>query len=1019
MNVRKIAALAAGTALVGAAAVAAGAITYSNTPIISESGVPQVKIVVGSNAAASDGVVAANIAAMIGNLAWRTQAVTATVAGTSGVGCTVSGASGGAGTCAISNEKVWLNLTLPGAVSGAVEFRTLINDWVDKKLENRNQSSSDDKYDQSNDLSPLEFSQAVKRFTATDFPALQTGSITDSYANVGYTEEQTLWVRAVTKFDDTLKKVVGFEPDMAYQIKFTQDQFGIPIATCNPDDGAIFPGYGAPRETTETNRSCSETDRTDRHRVQIKFLGENYIISDMAPPSGNSDACVKDSSDNAGSGDCDSTLTGGYRDGGSIKLARESAYGIVHVGENLSTQSYYIKLADITTPTTTAFQTFASIQIYDLNNNLLKEDKILEGNTYTWTAPDGSKIRIRVYKNNPGYYAYAKWSEMAIYSKEFELRHGEKISDDCQDWNVYLTWKNKDPSKDSKYVDSLRKIVLRDEGNNANVKMVEGDTQNIICSPVVWQLQYNGLNCADPGDYDALGMSILTRTFTVSAVPGDTSCATEDKTRLPDTNVLRITSGLSQPFSLTASGTTAQVSSFYVNLGSNLLNTSYAGYYTLNTNNESELYLDPETNWGSQTTFTAVGITADDTLTYSNPATSDTTSGTVTLVPSISGKNFAYVTSLAATGGTWGRYFTMSDSITDVGNEMRIGWYNDAGEVIWTQPGETCDSRGAPSPSTEAILYDPGDGNEQPFGFGSGAAATGGDDLTWCNVGYATTKNSCQLELDWPYTGPGNERYIAFRENAGNSPVNYDYVRFVIQQKDQAGTVYQFVDPLSGGSHDTTPDKINYTGVGIGPAPFEGPQTVGFITDRGSKFTSIATTSAAFKVAKKVCEGQYFVKTSGTSPSEPIAVGPLAEGESTVGLAGGIVIKVTQISEDVGTCTAAAGGATCTVTGLDTLTATPSVTSTGIATDIDTATNKLVVLDSAADRAATLIVVGGNTVNTVADEIIRSSNIDLRTDTVVVRAIGTNRILVAGYSAQDTMTAGDQFVQALIAAKTA
>jgi len=71
LNVKKIAALAAGTALVGAAVAAAGAITYSNTPIISESGVPQVKIVVGERAAASDGVVAANIAAMIGNLAWR------------------------------------------------------------------------------------------------------------------------------------------------------------------------------------------------------------------------------------------------------------------------------------------------------------------------------------------------------------------------------------------------------------------------------------------------------------------------------------------------------------------------------------------------------------------------------------------------------------------------------------------------------------------------------------------------------------------------------------------------------------------------------------------------------------------------------------------------------------------------------------------------------------------------------------------------------------------------------------
>ncbi|MDD5317228.1 MAG: S-layer protein [Candidatus ainarchaeum sp.] len=1010
LNVKKIAALAAGTALVGAAFATAGAITYSNTPIISESGVPQVKVVVGQTAAASDGVVAANIAAMIGNLAWRTQAVTATVSGKSGVGCTVSGATGGAGTCAISNEKVWLNVTLPGVVSGAVQFNTLINDWVDRKLENRNQSSSDDKYDQTNDPSPLEFSNAVKKFTASDFPALQTGSITDTYANVGYTEEQTLWVRAVTKYDDALKKIIGFEPDMAYKIKFTHDQYGVPVATCNPNDGAIFPGYGNPRQTEETNRTCSDTDRTDRHRVLIKFLGEDYIISDMSPPS----TCVADSSDTEASGDCDGTLTGGIREGGSIRLAKESAYGIVHVGENLSTGSYYVKLADITVPAGELFQTYASIQIYDMNNNLLKEDKIADGATYTWTAPDGSKIRIRVYKNNPGYYAYAKWAEMAIYSKEFELRDGEKISDECEDWMVSLYWKNKDPSKDSKYVDSLREIIVKDEGNNANVKMVEGDTQNIICSPVVWQLQYNGLSCADPGDYDSLGMSILQRTFTLNNYGGDSSCTY--KTRLPDANVLRVTSGLNQPFTVSAQGLTGQVSSFYVNLGSNLLNASYGTkLYPLNLINSTHT-LNIVGDFSSQTTFTIVGEASDQALVYTQPSTSGIGADDVELTVSGS-KNMTKVLAITATGGTFGNAFHLEVNSTQVGEDMRVGLYNDAGEIIWTQPGETaCDFRGAPDGGAEdAVTYDAGDGTRQSFGFGPGAFVTSGEPQ-WCEVGVPTGVGTCQLTIEPGATIPA-ERYIAFREDAGNSPADYDYVRFVIQQQNQSSTTYQFVDPISGNALDTSPDKMNYTGVGKGPAPYDGPQTVGFITDRGSKFTSISSSNAAMKVAKKVCEAQYYMKTSGTAPNAPVQIGPLGEGESTVGLAGGISIKVTQITEDVGTCTAGAGSATCQVTGLDALTATPSVTDTVIPTNLDTATNKLVVLDTNADQTATLIVVGGNTVNTVASEIIRSSAIDLTSTPVVVRAIGTNRILVAGYTPQDTVTAGDQFIQALIAAR--
>ena len=1008
MNVKKIAALAAGTALVGMAVAAAGAITYSNTPIISASGVPQVKVVVGEQAAASDGVVAANIAAMIGNLAWRSQAVTASVAGTSGVGCNVTGGGSGAGTCSISNEKVWLNVTLPGQVSGAVEFRTLINDWVDRKLENRNQSTADDQYNQQNDYSPLDdissagYVEAVKKFTASDFPALQTGSVTDTYANVGYTEEQTLWARALAEYDKSSQKVIGYEPDLAYQIKFTQDQYGIPVAVCNPDDGAIFPDFGAPRQTGETNRTCADTDRTDRHRVRIKFLGDDYIISDMHPP----EVMVTDSSDVDGVG---------TQEGGSIRLAKESAYGIVHVGENLTSGSYYVKLADITTPTTTAFQTFASIEIYDSNNNLLKEDKVLEGGTYTWTAPDGSKIRIRDYKNNPGYYAYAKWAELAIYSKEFELRDGEKIADDCQDWKVSLTWKNKDPSKDSKYVDSLRKIILRDAGHNDGVIMQAGDTQNIICSPVVWQLQYNGLTCADPGDYDSLGLTITTKQFgNLNRVTGSgvaTDCV--NKTKLTDANVLRVTSGLSQPFTLTGS-LTGQVSTFYVNLGSNLLNATYGDAVQDDiVGTSTYVNLTPATNWGSVTAFTIIGHNAPtDGSVVMNSNRSTTGNGSV-IVFAPTGKLFYNITAVTATGGTYGTKFTMTDETfgANLTNNMQIGIYNDVGEVFWTQAGETdCDFRMAPT----SVEYDMGDGTRQPMGFGG--AAVVGTAPTWCAP---NTPGDCQLNIDTTSGDGANERAFAWREDAGNSPTDYDAVHLYIQQRNQSGSPYQYVDPIASGTMDVTPNYINYTGTGNGPQSLSDAQDIGFITERGTKFTGITTTSAQFKVAKKVCETQWFMKTSGTAPNEPIQVGPLAEGESTVGLPGGIVIKVTQITEDVGTCTAAAGGAQCVVTGLDSLSATPSVTSTVIPTDLDTATNKLVVTDRAADRAATLIVVGGNTVNTIADEIIRSSNIDLRTDTVVVRAIGTNRILVAGYSAQDTVTAGDQFIQALIAAKTA
>ncbi|MGC8888996.1 MAG: S-layer protein, partial [Candidatus Micrarchaeia archaeon] len=73
LNAKRIAAVAA-SLLVGLAL--AGSVSFSNIPIINSAGQPVVQIVVGSQAKPSDGVVAANIAAVIGNLAYTSTPVT-------------------------------------------------------------------------------------------------------------------------------------------------------------------------------------------------------------------------------------------------------------------------------------------------------------------------------------------------------------------------------------------------------------------------------------------------------------------------------------------------------------------------------------------------------------------------------------------------------------------------------------------------------------------------------------------------------------------------------------------------------------------------------------------------------------------------------------------------------------------------------------------------------------------------------------------------------------------------------
>ena len=120
INAKRIAAVAA-SLLMGLAFAGQGGVTWSNIPIISNSGVPAVQVVVGSSAAPSDGVVAANIAAVLGNLAFTSQNVTATPSGLSNVKCVVT-----TPTCTLTNQQVWFGEKGFAGPSGSYSFTALI-----------------------------------------------------------------------------------------------------------------------------------------------------------------------------------------------------------------------------------------------------------------------------------------------------------------------------------------------------------------------------------------------------------------------------------------------------------------------------------------------------------------------------------------------------------------------------------------------------------------------------------------------------------------------------------------------------------------------------------------------------------------------------------------------------------------------------------------------------------------------------------------------------------------------------
>jgi len=194
---------------------------------------------------------------------------------------------------------------------------------------------------------------------------------------------------------------------------------------------------------------------------------------------------------------------------------------------------------------------------------------------------------------------------------------------------------------------------------------------------------------------------------------------------------------------------------------------------------------------------------------------------------------------------------------------------------------------------------------------------------------------------------------------------------------------------------------------------------VGFRTERGSQVASITPTSVTIDYAKAVDLLQFVVSTSNTVVSSTThTIGPIGIGQAVPGLPN------TTVSNVVATCSGAVSNSVCSVSGLGNLTATPSALQAVVPVKWNTVTTPAVVLDSNANNASTLIVVGSKFVNSVAAQIfaqnpsLDSSFGPTGTDSVIVQSFGQNRILVAGYTANQTVQAGNEFIQNLLSAAT-
>ncbi len=254
LNVKKIAAFAAGAALIGTA-FAGAAVTVDPTLgnfAFLQNGEPQVKVVVGTNALASDAVWAGNIAAALANMAYTTT----TAAAASGSGTTVAQVAVSVATAAN---------TIPAGQYGLTSF--FGDDRVDNNADNIFITAG------SRPSIPTSLS-ATKQITRSQWPSLalpNSGAITleASSTNLAITEEQFINVYSRANYDDTVDGYVAQDMWAAIRYTFTS---GLPYCV------KTSTGFGS--------TTCATGDRVFDKANSIYFLGAQWVVSGMTATSG-------------------------------------------------------------------------------------------------------------------------------------------------------------------------------------------------------------------------------------------------------------------------------------------------------------------------------------------------------------------------------------------------------------------------------------------------------------------------------------------------------------------------------------------------------------------------------------------------------------------------------------------------------------------------------------------------------------------------------------------------------------
>ncbi|MGI0100151.1 MAG: S-layer protein [Candidatus Micrarchaeaceae archaeon] len=972
LNAKRIAAVVAGAALLGVGLAFAGQITFQNVPIISNSGQPVVQVVIGSNAKPSDGVVAANIAAAIGNLAYTSVPVTASVNATQATSVLHVAVSSSSYT--LANQQVWLNESgSVGANAGTYLFSALIGSVLNGAIvlnspQNTKtlQGSGQYTYEHSTTIA---LSPPASPYTTAGFVPVSTSVTSNnngggaSFTQFSSTSYDNIMELTSSQYSGLLSNYGGHgETEYLWLTGFPvfdQGSAGSPVNQFQLLDagGAYQATFSTPIQNTVSNGGLGIN-------APINLLGQNWTILNATGPS--------------------STVTSsGTVNGGRIYLASALVpMQTVYVGHNLTSGPWTVELTDLGQPNSNGLSPASLSILY--NNVLTNTSSVNQGTTAKFNVT-GHTLYVNVNQTFAGLYAYQKWAKIQLYTNVYEIQSGKVFNQTTNPgWYVDLLWTNT-TSSTAAQPKALQSIVIY---NSTPTTLTAGQSFDFIQDPHAYKVTFLG-DTLGASSFDTVTLGSSTTSSVEYANLGSTVTMPGGsiKNVTEPAQELTATSQIPNAFSYvgqTASSVVYDLTPYKLNEVGNAI----TGGNAIDALGGSQVVLlynggnaGAAGNWITSTNPLLVTVSGYTSNTMSSPITQTLTfeSNSVTLpLPS----NVYNVTSIQLNRALPS---TLSVSVeTGIANTLATLTNTGTPGVLYTQSGQAYQSLSNTAPGN--VIYNQQNGQPtNTFVLSANAVAQ-------------------------PVVGVG--QYFTYTLGEQAVPSNSAAIdSFTVGIDNSTGGIgvtplFQLNYSASGGSG--TKNNVTY-----GPADLGSAFNVqaGFRSEKGSKVVSITPLLDTFNLAKAQDYLQFSVSAanSTTSPTKSYKeYGPYGVGQATnlPNVSIGMVNASISVSKK----------ANFTVSGISNLTATPSVTSATTPVLLhNLTTTPLVVLDSQANPGSNLILIGSGYVNTLSKQLQSAYNITMTPTTQVAQAYGTNRILVAGYYANQTAAAGNTFIQQLYA----